>query len=401
VPTEIAPGVLSWASILDPVTREQAAKAATLRVVPLPVALMPDAHLGIGATVGSVIPTEGAIIPAAVGVDIGCGMVASETTLSAADLPDDLQPLLDDLERTIPAGMGRGHAVEDAGAAWIRERDARTGYTPEEARSGKELTTACRQFGTLGSGNHFIEVCLDERDRVWLMLHSGSRGAGNRIAQRHIRSAKGLMRRWAEDLPDPDLAYVVQGTPEFDAYLRDLLWAQDYAAGNRARMIALALGVLARRCAPDRRPEDIEAQRINCHHNYAAKEAHYDRELWITRKGAIRAREGDLGIIPGSMGARSYIVRGKGEPRSYTSCAHGAGRAMSRREARRRFSAEDLAAAMGERTWLRDRGAALVDEIPASYKDIDQVMEDQQDLVEVLHTLRQVVNYKGTESGKW
>jgi tRNA-splicing ligase RtcB len=400
VPERIGPKVLNWASALDDVTREQAIKTASLPFIPSHIALMPDAHLGKGATVGSVIPTQGAIIPAAVGVDIGCGMVAAETSLSAADLPDDLEPLLAGIERSIPAGIGQGHTFGDAGAAWLRKQHDRRDHTPTEAAEGKGLTTACRQFGTLGSGNHFLEVCLDERDVVWVMLHSGSRGVGNRIAQRHIAKAKGLMRQWFVELPDADLAYFVQGTPEFDAYLRDLLWAQDYAAGNRARMVELALEALAAACGHGGGAA-IERQRINCHHNYASLEHHHGKDLWITRKGAILARSGDLGIIPGSMGTGSYIVRGLGNPASYHSCSHGAGRAMSRGEARRRFSEDDLLVAMTGKTWLRTKGAALVDEIPASYKDIDQVMADQRDLVEVVHTLRQLVNYKGTESGRW
>lgn len=387
-PARVAKGVLSWASLLDDATREQAARTAALPFVAGHVALMPDAHLGKGATIGSVIPTHGAIIPAAVGVDIGCGMVAAETVLGASDLPDDLAPLLDAISEAVPAGVGQGHEHVAAGERWLAE----TGM-PRTELSAKQARTTCGQFGTLGSGNHFFEVCLDERDRVWLMLHSGSRGIGNQLAQWHIRRAKGLMQQWFITLADPDLAYFVQGTDDFDHYLADLLWAQSYAAGNRARMIAVGVDLLAGACG--REAGGVTQQVVNCHHNYTAKEHHRGRDLWITRKGAILARDGDLGIVPGSMGTHSYIVRGKGSAASYHSCAHGAGRAMSRSEAKRRFSDADLAEAMAGKTWLRERAGALVDEIPSSYKNIDTVMADQTDLVTIEHELRQVLNYKG------
>ncbi len=395
-PTKVADGVLSWASRLDEQTRIQAAKAATVPVVAGHVALMADAHLGKGATVGSVIPTDGAIIPAAVGVDIGCGMVAAETSLRAVDLPDDLSALLAHIEADVPAGVGKSHDHRAAGERWYADHagDLRTEL------SAKQYDTTVAQFGTLGSGNHFLEFCLDERDRVWLMLHSGSRGIGNQLAQWHIRKAKGLMKQWFVELPDADLAYFVQGTPSFDHYINDLMWAQSYAAGNRARMVDIALQALIAACFPQAEPaamaRRIETRRINCHHNYTARERHYGKDLWITRKGAILARHGDLGIVPGSMGSASYIVRGLGNPASYHSCAHGAGRAMSRSEAKRRFKSSDLEAAMAGRAWLSTKAAALVDEIPGSYKDIDTVMADQSDLVETVHTLRQVLNYKGT-----
>ncbi len=383
--------VMNWASVIDDATMEQAQKAAALPIVHGHVALMPDAHLGIGATVGSVIPTRGAIIPAAVGVDIGCGMSAARTTLRSTDLPDDMGRLLDAIGRAVPSGMGQGHGR--AVAEWAAFH-ARHGLPAGTAIDAKQEAKAAAQYGTLGSGNHFLEVCLDEEDRVWAMLHSGSRGVGNELAQRHIAKAKREMGEALSTIGDPDLAYFVEGTKPFADYIADVLWAQAYAAGNRSRMLDATLRILARHSGRD--PDALSPEVIDCHHNYTALETHDGVQLWITRKGAILARDGDLGIIPGSMGARSYIVRGKGNPAAYHSCAHGAGRAMSRNAARRRFTEADLAEAMGTRTWLRAYGRKLVDEIPAAYKDIDQVMEDQSDLVEIVHTLTQVLSYKGT-----
>ncbi|MFF3671796.1 RtcB family protein [Microtetraspora malaysiensis] len=384
MPNRVAPNLLSWATDIEQGTIEQAARAARLPFVPGHVALMPDAHVGLGATVGSVIPTQGAIIPSAVGVDIGCGMVATETTLTAADLPDSLDALMPLVERRIPAGVGKGHddpTIDDA-------LDA-IGHPHTELSTKQRNTTAC-QFGTLGSGNHFVEVCLDERDRVWTVLHSGSRGIGNQLATRHIAEAKKLMARYFITLEDPDLAYLVQGTPEFTGYIRDMLWAQRYAMASRARMDTVLSDALFSVVGTGER-----VRTINCHHNFTEQERHHGKDMWITRKGAIKADVGDHGVIPGSMGTRSYIVRGRGNPSSYNSCSHGAGRRMSRAEARRRLSAESLAEAMTGRTWNADRATALVDEHPEAYKPIDQVMEDQRDLVEVEHTLRQVFNYKG------
>lgn len=384
MPNEPAPNLVSWASEIDEGTIEQAARTARLPVVAGHVALMPDAHVGIGATVGSVIPTEGAIIPAAVGVDIGCGMVATETTLTAADLPDRLDALMPLVERRIPAGLGKGHddrALDHALGALGR---------PHTNLTVKQETTVGRQFGTLGSGNHFVEVCLDERDRVWTVLHSGSRGIGNQLATQHIASAKRQMRRHAIGLEDYDLAYLEQGTPEFRAYVEDMLWAQAYAMASRARMDKVLVNALFRIVGTGSR-----VRTVNCHHNFSQKETHGGKELWITRKGAIKADTGDEGVIPGSMGTRSYIVRGLGNPASYNSCSHGAGRRMSRTRARRELSAASLRDAMGTRTWNSTRAAALVDEHPEAYKPIDRVMADQADLVEVRHTLSQVFNYKG------
>lgn len=366
-------------------TLDQAARASRLPFVEKPMALMPDAHFGIGATVGSVIATQGAIIPAAVGVDIGCGMTAVLTNLIASDLPDDLTPLLHLIEARVPSGVGKGFDPMEnpEGDKWLANN-------PNGNVGEKILRKAVAQFGTLGSGNHFIEICLDTVDLVWVVLHSGSRGPGNELAQRHIETARQLMKRYFIELEDPDLAYLVQGTEQFRNYWNDLEWAQAYALGNRDRMMDEVL-----RSLHDVVPQMREVQRIRCHHNYTAWENHHGKNLMVTRKGAIRAREGDLGVIPGSMGTRSYIVEGLGNPASFHSCSHGAGRRMSRGQARKTLTAESLTEAMGDRTWLKDQAQELLDEHPASYKDVDAVMAAQTDLVEVRHTLRQILNYKG------
>lgn len=384
MPTEVALRLLSWASDIEPGTIEQAARAARLPFIAGHVALMPDAHIGMGATVGSVIPTKGAIIPAAVGVDIGCGMTATETTLTAADLPDSLAALMPLVEQRIPAGVGQGHddPATDSAMAGLGK--------PHTELSGRQERTVLTQFGTLGSGNHFVEVCLDERDRVWTVLHSGSRGIGNQLAKKHIETAKKLMKQYFITLDDPDLAYLVQGTPEFTAYVRDMLWAQAYAMASRAAMNTAIVRALFEVVGAG------EAMRTtNCHHNFTQQERHHGQDMWVTRKGAIKAAHGDLGVIPGSMGTRTYIVSGKGSAASYNSCSHGAGRRMSRAQARKELTAESLTAAMTGRTWNADRAEQLVDEHPGAYKDVDQVMADQQDLVTVEHTLRQIFNYKG------
>jgi len=386
VPTRINDKLISWASDIEPDTIRQAEKTARLPIVEGHVALMPDAHVGLGATVGSVIPTRGAVIPSAVGVDIGCGMIATELDLGAADLPDDLTPLLGAVERAIPAGVGRGHDhLSRRADRWLGA------HRPATDLSADRLVKAGKQLGTLGSGNHFFELCLDERDQVWVVLHSGSRGIGNQLAQAHIAGARRLARDLQLRLEDPDLAYLTEGTPEFAAYVADMLWAQDYARLNRDLMMDRALREVLGFVGRGR-----ELRRINCHHNFTEREVHDGTELWITRKGAIKAGVDDLGVIPGSMGTRSYIVRGRGSAQSWTSCSHGAGRRLSRTQAKKRFTADDLAAQMAGTVWLADRADRLVDEIPSAYKDIDQVMADQADLVEVLHTLHQVLNYKGT-----
>ena len=391
MPEQLGPGVLNWASMLDEKAREQALATAKVAAINGHVALMPDAHWGMGCTIGSVIPTREAIIPSAVGVDIGCGVIATETDLHAGDLPDALTPLLDLWERRIPAGLGYWHAEEDP--AW--QAFAAEHGVPESVASNKNLRNkAPLQFGTLGSGNHFLELCIDERDVVWLMLHSGSRGAGNQLAMGHIERAKGLMKQQLVHLPDPNLAYFVQDTPEFNAYIRDLTWAQAYAFGSRQRMMDVAAQALLEAVG-----RGTILRTINNHHNYARKERHGGQEVWITRKGAISAQDGELGVIPGSMGTGSFIVRGLGNPASYMSASHGAGRAMSRGQARRQFTPADLEAAMEGRTWLIKDAAALVDEIPGAYKDLDQVMADQTDLVAIEHRLSTLVNYKGVEKG--
>jgi tRNA-splicing ligase RtcB len=386
MPININDRLVSWASEIDDQTVRQAEKTARLPIVEGHVALMPDAHVGIGATVGSVIPTKNAIIPSAVGVDIGCGMIAAELGVTADQLPDTLEPLLSRIEKAIPAGVGRGHdrAARNADL-WLAANRPATELAAD--RTAKVL----KQFGTLGSGNHFFELCVDERSRVWVVLHSGSRGIGNQLAQGHIAKARRLAKDLELRLEDPDLAYFVEGTPEFKAYIGDMCWAQDYARANRDQMMDNAMGELFAFLGFGR-----ETQRIDCHHNFTQREIHGGRELWITRKGAIKADVDDLGVIPGSMGTRSYIVRGKGSEASWMSSSHGAGRRHSRTQAKKLFTTADLAAQMAGKVWLDKRADRLVDEIPSAYKDIDQVMADQDDLVEVLHTLHQVLNYKGT-----
>ncbi|MFZ5475438.1 MAG: RtcB family protein [Myxococcota bacterium] len=362
------------------------------------VAVMPDVHLGLGATVGSVVPTHRAIIPAAVGVDIGCGMMAARTSLVASDLPDSLASVRRAIEIAVPHGRtndgkrgdrGAWHdvpaAIGEAWAATLAEDYAR--ITDKHPRLGRGNDV--NHLGTLGTGNHFIEVCLDEADRVWVMLHSGSRGVGNRIGTYFIELAKDDMRRHFIDLPDKDLAYFTEGTSHFDDYVEAVGWAQRYARENRERMMQATLRAMAKELLPF----SVGDLAVNCHHNYVEKEHHFGADVWVTRKGAVRARKGDLGIIPGSMGTRSYIVRGKGDPESFCSCSHGAGRVMSRAEAKRRFTVEDQVRATAGVECRKDKD--VIDEIPMAYKPIDAVMEAQSDLVEVVHTLRQVVCVKG------
>jgi tRNA-splicing ligase RtcB len=386
MPTNINDKLISWASEIDEQTVAQAQKTARLPIVEGHVALMPDAHVGMGATVGSVIPTRGAVIPSAVGVDIGCGMIAAELDVTEDQLPDSLEPLLVRIEEAIPAGVGRGHdRVARNADRWL------AAHRPATELAEDQANRAAKQFGTLGSGNHFFELCVDERDRVWVVLHSGSRGIGNKLATMHINKARNLAKALELRLEDLDLAYFTEGTPEFDAYIGDMLWAQDYARANRDQMMDNAMREVFAFLGFGR-----ETQRINCHHNFTEREVHDGRELWVTRKGAIRADTGDLGVIPGSMGTRSYIVAGKGNAASWRSSSHGAGRRHSRTKAKKLFTTADLAEQMAGKVWLSSRADALLDEIPAAYKDIDQVMADQTDLVEILHTLRQVLNYKGT-----
>lgn len=356
------------------------------------VACMPDVHAGIGSTVGTVIATEKAVIPAAVGVDIGCGMNAVRLSLKASDLPDNLKPLRDEIEQRIPLGAGgRLQKEEDLNERYKRLPDTDF-YLCKNLNeiAGEYWKKAGPQLGTLGSGNHFIEVCIDENQDVWIMLHSGSRGIGNMIGTHYIAKAKRQMEKFFVSLPDDDLAYFPEDTEDFNDYMAAVGWAQNYALENRRLMMEKIIEAMKQAIS---KPFTITQEAINCHHNYVEKEHHFGRNMWVTRKGAIRARAGDLGIIPGSMGQRSYIVRGKGDLQSYCSCSHGAGRVMSRAEAKRRFSLTDLIAQTEGVECRKDEG--VIDEIPASYKDIDQVMANQTDLVEVVHTLKQVLCVKG------
>ncbi len=384
---------------------EEEAKTQLRNLASLPfvfrhVAAMPDVHWGMGATVGSVIATKGAIIPAAVGVDIGCGMMAQRTTLTAADLPDSLARLRSAIEARIPHGRTHDGGRGDRGAWGEVPRAHREALRPhlealraivqKHPKLAQASDRAALHAGTLGTGNHFIEVCLDEDQRVWLMLHSGSRGIGNRIGSYFIQRAKADMRRWFVNLPDADLAYLSEGSVLFDDYCEAVGWAQGFARTNRELMMVAALDALRQAVS---KPFACDVEAVNCHHNYVAWERHYGEDVMVTRKGAVSARAGELGIIPGSMGAKSFIVAGKGIRESFCSCAHGAGRAMSRTEARRRFTLDDHARATAGVECRKD--ADVIDETPAAYKSIDAVIAAQADLVEVRHTLKQVVCVKG------
>jgi tRNA-splicing ligase RtcB (3'-phosphate/5'-hydroxy nucleic acid ligase) len=379
--------------------RKQLARTAELPFVGPWVAAMPDVHVGKGATVGSVIPTRKAIIPAAVGVDIGCGMMAVRTTLTASDLPESLREVRSSIESTVPHGRTNHGGRGDRGA-WgelpLATSAAWSGLLPRfEAILAKHpkvgQANSANHLGTLGTGNHFIEVCLDEVDRVWVMLHSGSRGIGNRIGSYFIEIAKREMERWFIHLPDANLAYLAEGSTHFRDYLEAVSWAQDFAAENRRLMMESVIAAL--RSRPELPPFDLTDEAVNCHHNYVSREKHYGESVIVTRKGAVRAREGELGIIPGSMGAKSFIVRGKGKAESFESCSHGAGRRMTRTAAKKRFTIEDHRRATEGIECRKD--AEVIDETPMAYKSIDAVMEAQRDLVDVVHTLRQVVCVKG------
>jgi len=370
--------------------RKQLQNIAALPFVHGHVAVMPDVHLGRGATVGSVIPTWGAIIQAAVGVDIGWGMADVMTSITASQLPDSLKAIRAGIEKVIPVGQGsHKQPPRRSESAWYSRHKA--GYEAIEARHPKiaEKKSAALQIGTLGGGNHFIEICLDEADRVWVMLHSGSRNIGNRIGTYFIAKAKEEIEAAGLRLPDRDLAWLGEGSQSFNDYVEAVGWAQDYARSNRDVMMAAVIAVL-QETWPDLQTLDVA---VNCHHNYVEREEHFGERVWLTRKGAVRARKGELGIIPGSMGARSFIVRGRGNPDSFESCSHGAGRAMSRTAAKERFSLEEHVAATAHVECRKDAG--VIDETPMAYKDIDAVMAAQADLVEVVHTLRQVVCVKG------
>lgn len=384
----ISPKLLNWASILDEKTREQAVMTAGLPFIYPHLALMPDAHLGKGATVGSVIPTLRAIIPAAVGVDIGCGMIAVRTQYSVKDLPKDRKSLREDIERVIPLSAGHNNRkvlpTAEPRIAELKRRAAKAGFNPAQYVDKWEL-----QLGSLGSGNHFIEVSADEDDGVWLFLHSGSRGIGNRIAQHHIGVAQHVSRKHQIYLPDPDLAYLDEGTPQFERYIAELRWAQHFALLNREEMMDRVTARFSRWVGGPVR----ERERINCHHNFTEQETHYGKSVWVSRKGAIKAGPGDPGLIPGSMGTASYVVEGLGNPASLNSSPHGAGREYSRNAARKAFTLEELKRAMRGIEFRASE--AFIDEIPAAYKPIDQVMQDAADLVRVRHKLRQLVNVKG------
>jgi tRNA-splicing ligase RtcB (3'-phosphate/5'-hydroxy nucleic acid ligase) len=383
---------------------EDEAKAQLSNTAKLPfifkhVAAMPDVHLGKGSTIGSVIPTKGAIIPAAVGVDIGCGMMACKTTLSANDLPDSLSAMRSAIEKAVPHGMSpKNRGGRDKGswneppsqvdAFWAELFPEFEGITQKYPRL--KNTNNHRHLGTLGGGNHFVEVCIDEENFVWFMLHSGSRGVGNAIGTLFIEKAKEDMRRHFINLPDEDLAYFPEGNEHFDDYVEAVGWAQKFARLNREAMMTAVIAAVKSVIA---KPFETHLEAVNCHHNYVQRERHFGEDVLITRKGAVRAGAGELGIIPGSMGAKSYIVRGKGNAESFESCSHGAGRAMSRNEAKRRFTLDDQKRATEGVECRKDE--AVIDEIPMAYKDIDAVMLAQQDLVDVVHTLKQVVCVKG------
>ncbi|HZK58679.1 MAG TPA: RtcB family protein [Cryobacterium sp.] len=385
---QINPKLLNWASILDPDSREQAIKTASLPFIFPHIALMPDAHPGLGATVGSVIPTLGAIIPAAVGVDIGCGMIAVRTQLDAGDLPRDRRPLREAIERAIPLSAGHyNDFLTPSAASRCRtlERAAAAAHFDPAAYSPNWRL----QLGSLGSGNHFIEVSLDEHDRVWLFLHSGSRGVGYKLAQHHIDVAQHYASVNQIKLPHPDLAYLVEGTLEFDRYIAEMRWAQHFALLNREEMMDRVVTQFERWTGVPVQ----EQERINCHHNFTEQERHFGKDVWVSRKGAIDATEGTPGLIPGSMGTQSYVVVGKGNRLALNSSPHGAGREYSRTAARKTFTFTQLREAMAG-IEFRDT-AAFIDEIPQAYKPIDRVMQDSSDLVEVRHTLRQLINVKG------
>lgn len=362
------------------------------------LAVMPDVHLGKGSTIGSVIPTQGAIIPAAVGVDIGCGMMAACTTLTASDLPDNLSGLRSAIEKAVPHGRthprsGRDKGAWDTAPATVDRMwgELLPGFERITEKHPKLKNTNNRKhLGTLGTGNHFIEVCLDEANRVWFMLHSGSRGVGNAIGNHFIELAQADMRQHIANLPDRDLAYFEEGSQHFDDYVEAVGWAQDFARRNRMVMMQ---NVIAAARTVISKPFDASVEAVNCHHNYVQKETHFGSEVLVTRKGAVSAQKGQLGIIPGSMGAKSYIVRGLGNEESFCSCSHGAGRTMSRTAAKKRYTVDDQIRATQHVECRKDED--VIDEIPMAYKDIDAVMEAQKELVEVVHTLRQVVCVKG------
>ncbi len=384
---------------LEPEAEQQLRNVASLPIVYKWVAAMPDVHWGMGATIGSVIPTKGAIIPAAVGVDIGCGMMAVQTTLNARQLPDSLRSIRSTIERAVPHGRTNNGQKHDRGAWWnipphhLKEWGRLKPAYDEILAKHPKLNRGndVNHLGTLGTGNHFIEVCLDAQESVWFMLHSGSRGVGNRIGMYFIELAKRDMRKWMRNLPDVNLSYLKEGTESFDDYVEAVGWAQDFAMTNRRLMMENLLQAI--RDSGEVAPFDCTQEVVNCHHNYVTMESHYGQEVWVTRKGAVRAGIDDMGIIPGSMGACSFIVRGKGHPESFESCSHGAGRAMSRGAAKRRFTLADHEQATQGVECRKDKD--VLDETPGAYKPIEAVMQAQEDLVEIVYRLRQIVCVKG------
>ena len=390
-PTNIGPSVLSWlpAEQIEESAMRQIENLSQMPFIYKHVAVMPDCHFGLGATVGSVIPTVRAIIPAAVGVDIGCGMIAVKTPLKREDLPDDLSHIRRAIESQIPLSAGHyNRSVKKTARPRIEQLEAKAAELGRLDFYDNLSKNWRNQLGSLGSGNHFIEIVLDEEDHAWAFLHSGSRGIGNRIATHHIAIAKQLMEKWYINLPDADLSYLVEDTPEFDNYMTDLDWAQEFALLNREEMMERIVKILQHRCG-----DFEEVERIQCHHNFTKREHHFGKNILVSRKGAIEARDGQLGLIPGSMGTRSYVVRGKGNAGSFNTAPHGAGRRLSRNRARKSFTMDDF-----DRDMVGievNRSQAFLDELPGAYKDIDLVMEQSADLVEILHTFRQIVNVKG------
>ncbi len=388
---------LVWTKDIEPEAIQQLVNIAQLPILHHHIAAMPDVHAGVGATVGTVIPTKAAIIPAAVGVDIGCGMNAVRTSLTASDLPTNLYKLRIDIEAAVPVGLTQhasskvhGSAMHRAARAMDPGLDRIVAKHPALMKMQRKFnSTWLCQLGTLGGGNHFIELCLDESQHVWVMLHSGSRGIGNAMGRYFIEKAKKDMGRLVHALPDKDLAYLREGTEIFDDYVEALNWAQDYARLNRELMLRAVIAVMQKQLPKF----SLTTEAINCHHNYVSRESHFGENVYVTRKGAISAFDGELGIIPGSMGAKSYIVRGRGNTQSFCSCSHGAGRRMSRSEAKRTFSRVQLAEQTLGVECRKDGG--VLDEIPGAYKDIDSVMANQGDLVSVEHTLKQVLCIKG------
>ena len=390
-PLNIGPNVLSWlpAEQIEDSAMQQIENLSRMPFIFKHVAVMPDCHFGMGATVGSVIPTNRAIIPAAVGVDIGCGMIAVKTPLTRDDLPEDLSDIRKAIEHQVPLSAGHyNRSVKKTAKPRIEQLEAKAAELDRLDFYDKLDKNWRKQLGSLGSGNHFIEVVLDEEGYAWAFLHSGSRGVGNRIATNHIKIAKALMEKWYIDLPDADLAYLVEDTPEFDDYMKDLDWAQEFALLNREEMMDRIIRLLQYRCG------DFEpVETIQCHHNFTQREHHFGKNILVSRKGAIEAREGQLGLIPGSMGTRSYVVRGKGNAASFNTAPHGAGRRLSRNKARNNFTMDDFDRDMAGIEV--NRSEAFLDELPGAYKDVDLVMEQSAGLVEVLHTFRQIVNVKG------